>query len=89
MVERSHQLNLLRQQHAVTEHVTGHVTDAGHGKEIGLDVDTLFLEVSPNCLPGAPSRDAHLLVVVAGGAAGCKGIIEPEAVVTGYAVRDV
>ncbi len=39
--------------------------------------------------PGPLGRNAHRLVVVAGGASGGEGVAEPEAVGLGYAVGDV
>ena len=80
MVEGGHQLDVLGEQHPVTEHVAGHVADADHGEVLGLGVDPHVPEVPLHRLPGAPGGDAHLLVVVAGGAAGGERVGQPEAV---------
>ena len=47
------------------------------------DVDVHLAEVPLDRLPGAARGDAHLLVVVAGRAAGREGVAEPEAVLLG------
>ena len=78
MVERRHQPDLPRQQHAVAEHVAGHVADAGDRERRGLDVGAELAEVPLDALPGAARRDTHLLVVVAGRAAGGERVAEPE-----------
>ena len=44
------------------------------------DVDVHLAEMALHRLPGAARGDAHLLVVVAGRAAGGEGVVEPEAV---------
>ena len=43
----------------------------------------------PDRLPGAARRDAHLLVVVAGGAARRERVVEPEVIALRYLIRDV
>ena len=80
MVEGGDQPDVLGQQHAVAEHVAGHVADADHGEVLGLGVDAQLAEVALDRLPGAAGGDAHGLVVVAGRAAGGEGVAEPEAV---------
>src|SRR3546814_13206885 len=42
-----------------------------------------------DAFPGTPGGDAHLLVVVAGAAAGRDGVAEPEAVFTRHPVCDI
>jgi hypothetical protein len=42
MVERGHQLERLRQQHAVAEHVARHVAATHHADRIGLHVHAHF-----------------------------------------------
>ena len=81
VVERRDQLDLPRKQHSVAEHVARHVTDAGDRERIALGVEALLAEVPFDRFPRATRRDAHFLVVVAGGTARGKGIVEPEAVV--------
>src|SRR3546814_12735957 len=49
----------------------------------------LVTQVQTCALPISSSRDAHLLVVVAGRAAGGKGIVQPEVVLGGDVVGDV
>ena len=53
------------------------------------DIDVHLAEVALDRFPGAARGDAHLLVVVAGRAAGGEGVAEPEAVVLGNLVGDV
>ena len=89
MVERRHQLDVRRQQHAVAEHVAGHVADACDGERRLLDVLAKLAEVALHRFPRAARGDAHLLVVVAGRATRGEGIVEPEAVVAGQRIGDV
>ncbi len=53
------------------------------------NIDVHLAEMALHRLPGAARGDAHLLVVVAGRAAGREGVAEPEAVIGGNAVGDV
>jgi hypothetical protein len=78
-----------RQQHAVAEHVTGHVPDTGDGEVVALHVEAERPEVPPHRDPGATGGDSHRLVVVALGAAGGERVAEPEPVVVGDRVGDV
>ena len=80
VVERREQPDVPRQQHAVAEHVAGHVADADHGEVLCLRVMPERAEVALHRLPRAARGDAHLLVVVAGRAAGGERVAEPEAV---------
>ncbi len=89
VVERGHQLDLFGQQHAVAEHIAAHIADAHHGKGRCLDILARFPEVPLNALPGTAGGNTHLLVVVAGTAAGGKGIAQPEAVFIGQAIGDI
>jgi hypothetical protein len=80
---------MLRKEHAVAEHVARHVADPGD-REIGfLRVDAHRPEVPLHGLPRTARGDAHLLVVIAGRAAGGERVVEPEAVLPRHAVRDV
>ena len=38
MVKGSHQANLLGEQHAVAEHIAGHIPDPDNGEGLGLGV---------------------------------------------------
>ena len=78
MVEGGDQLDGLLAQHAVAEHVARHVADADDRERRRADVDVHLAEVALDRLPGAARGDAHLLVVVAGRAAGGEGVVEPE-----------
>lgn len=89
MVEGGDQADVLAEQHAVAEHVTGHVTDADDREVLALRVDAQLPEVPLDGLPGTARGDAHLLVVVAGRAAGGEGVAEPEVVALGDPVGDV
>ena len=79
MIEGRDEADLLGEQHAVAKDVAGHVADAGHGEGHGLDVDIDLAEMALHRFPRTARSDAHLLVVVAGGAAGGEGIGEPMA----------
>ena len=89
MVEGGEEPDLARQQHAVAEDVARHVADADDREGRRLDVDIHLAEMALDRFPGAARGDAHLLVVVAGRAAGREGIVEPEAVLGGNGVGDV
>ena len=89
VVEGGDQADVLREQHAVAEHVARHVADADDREVLALGVVAELAEVPLDGLPGAAGGDAHALVVVAGGAAGGEGVAEPEAVADGHVVGDV
>ena len=59
-------------EQTVTEHVTGHVANADCGELFGLSVVAELSEVTLDGLPCTTRGDAHSLVVVTGGAAGCE-----------------
>ena len=69
-----------RKQHAVAEHVAGHVAHADRGEIVGVRVQPERREVPFHRLPRAARGDAHLLVVVALGPARGERVAEPEAV---------
>ncbi|MDQ1092969.1 hypothetical protein QE400_002382 [Xanthomonas sacchari] len=89
VVERGQQADVARQQHAVAEHVAGHVADAHAGEVLVLAVAAQRAEVALDRLPGAARGDAHALVVVADRAAGGERVAEPEAMGQRQAVGDV
>ncbi|MNG72860.1 hypothetical protein D3C79_312940 [compost metagenome] len=80
---------MLGEQHAVAEHVAGHVTYPHAGEVGGLAVDADLAEVTLDRFPGAARRDAHLLVVITDRAAGGERITEPVAILLAYLVGDV
>src|SRR5690606_1748901 len=63
VVERGDQADVPGEQHAVAEHVAGHVADAHAGEVLRLGVVPQGAEVALDRLPGAASGDAHALVV--------------------------
>ena len=89
VVEGGDQADVLGEQHAVAEDVTGHVADADGGEVLGLGVVAQLAEVPLDRLPRAARGDAHALVVVARGTAGGEGVPEPEAVRLRHLVGDV
>ena len=89
MVERRHQADVPGQQHAVAEHVAGHVADAHAAEVLRLRVVPQRAEVALDRLPGAARGDAHALVVVADRAPRCERIVQPEAVVARDAVGGI
>ena len=89
MVEGGDQPDLLRKQHAVAENVARHVADTDDGEGLALDVAVHFAEMALDRFPGAARRNADLLVIVAGRAAGGEGVVEPEMVRLADRVRRV
>ena len=89
MIERRQQPGVRGLEHAVAEHIAGHVANADSGEVLRLGVDAHFAEVALHALPAAARSDAHLLVVIAGRTAGGEGIAEPEVVIGGETVGDV
>ena len=79
VVECCDQAGCLGAEQTVTEHVTGHVANADCGELLGLSVVAELSEVTLDGLPSTACGDAHCLVVVADGAAGCEGVAQPEA----------
>ncbi len=89
VVERAHQADVLGQQHAVAEHVAGHVADADHGEVLLLAIAAQRAEVALDRLPRTTRGDAHALVVVTHRAARGEGVVQPEAMRAGDAVGGV
>ena len=89
VVERADRAGCAGEQHPVAEHVAGHVANSDNSEVGGLDVGPELAEVALDRLPGTPRGDRHLLVVVAGRAAGGERVAEPEAVLDRDRVRDV
>jgi hypothetical protein len=89
MVERSDEADVLGQQHAVAEHVAGHVADADAGEVLRLRIAAERAEMALDRFPRALRGDAHFLVVVADRAARRERVAEPEAVFGADAVGDV
>ena len=89
MIERRHEPQVRRQQHAVAEDVARHVADADHGEFVGVDVLADHTCVSAHALPRTTRRDPHLLVVVAVAPPRGERIAEPEVVLGGDLVGDV
>ncbi len=80
VIERGDELDVTRKQHAVAEHVAGHVADAGDGEIGRLRVYAHLAEMPLDRFPGAARGDAHHLVVVAGRSSRGEGVAQPEAV---------
>ncbi len=78
VVERRGQLDRLRQQHAVAEHVARHVAAAGDADRVGLYVDAHFGEVAPDRKPRTLGGDAHRLVVITLRPAARERVAEPK-----------
>jgi hypothetical protein len=89
VVERGDELERPAEEDAVAEDVSAHVSDAAHRDRVPLHVDPEVAEVVLDALPGAPSRDSDLLVIVADAAARGESVPEPEAVLGRDAVRGV
>ena len=80
MIERRHEANFFGEEHAIAEDVAAHVADTGNRERVFLRIDAHLVKVPFDGFPGATCRDGHLLVVVTGGTAGRKCVIEPETV---------
>ena len=78
-----------RAQHAVAEHVAGHVADADRRQRVVVGVLAEHAGVAAHALPGAAGRDPHRLVVVPGAATRGEGVAEPVAGGDGDLVGDV
>src|SRR4051812_47062290 len=89
VIEGGEQSEVSRHQHAVAEHVAGHVADADDGDFAALDVSSELPKMALDQLPGAAGGYAHRLVVVAGGPTGRKSVAEPEPVLFGYGVGKI
>ena len=89
VVEGADQLDVPGEEHAVPEHVSRHVTDAGDGEVGAPDVGSELAEVTLDRLPRTARGDAHSLVVVAGRASRGERVTEPEPVVGRERVGDV
>ena len=89
MVEGGEELDGARPQHAVAEDVARHVADADDGERRRADIDIHLAKVALDRFPGAAGGDAHLLVVVAGRAAGRERVVEPETVLGRDGVGEV
>ncbi len=89
MIERGEQADVLRQQHAVAEHVARHVADADAGEILGLAIAAERAEMALDRFPGAFRGDAHALVVVADRAARGERVAEPVIVLARDRVGDI
>src|ERR1700730_2552344 len=89
VIEGGEQSEMPRHQHAVAEHVAGHVADADYGDFAALDIAPELAEMALDELPGSARGNAHLLVVIAGRATRRKSVAEPEPVLFGYRVGKV
>ena len=56
MIERGDEADVLRQQHAVAEHVTGHVADADAGEVLALGVAAQRTEMALDRFPARRAR---------------------------------
>ena len=89
MIEGSNQAGLLREHHAVAEHVTRHITNTDGGEFLRLAVMAHLRKVALDGLPRAAGGNAHRLVVVPDRAAGCERIAQPEPVLGANSVRGI
>ena len=80
MIERGDEPDVPRLQHAVAEHVAGHVADTRRRKILILDVDADLAEVALYAFPGAARGDGHFFMVIAGRTAGGERITQPESI---------
>src|SRR5690606_19431949 len=80
VIESADQTNMVGPQHAIAEHIAGHVADADDAEIGGHGIETQLAAMSLHGNPGAARGDAHFLVVVADAAAGSESIAEPVVV---------
>ena len=78
MVEGCNQLDLLRQEHTVTEHVARHIANTCNRERLGLDILVELTEVPLHSFPCTARSDCHTFVIVTGRTTRCESIIEPE-----------
>ena len=64
MIKRTDQLYVLRQQHAITKHITAHIADANNAKIFILNIDAEFAKVPTYSDPSSPRGNTHGLVIV-------------------------
>ncbi len=79
MIECGDQPDVAGEEHAVTEDVPGHVTDADDGERFAVGVHAQLGEVTADGFPGTPGGDAQRLVVVPAAATRGEGVAEPVA----------
>ena len=89
VVEGGQQPDRARPEHAVAEHVTGHVAHADDRDRLLLRVDPELEQVPPHGDPRTAGGDAQRLVVVALGAAAGERVTEPEPATQRDRVGDV
>ena len=64
VVEGCQQLDMFRQQHTVTKHISAHVTNTNNAKVLGLNIYAYLMEMSLHGNPSATRSNAHTFVVV-------------------------
>ena len=69
VVKRADQTNMLGQQHAVTKHITAHITNTDNIEIFALRIVIHFTEVALHRFPRAARCNTHFLVVITGTAA--------------------
>src|SRR6266849_8901685 len=79
VIERSYQLELARQQHAIAEYVTRHIAYAYHRNRRGIEVMTDLVEVPLDRFPCAFRGNAEFFMVIPVRTAGRERIAQPEA----------
>ena len=89
VVERAHKPDMPREQHAVAEHVTSHVTDADDGEVGLLRVEAELPEVPLDRFPRPARGDSHPLVVIALRPSRSERVAEPEPVLERDCIGDV
>src|SRR5690606_25121481 len=89
VVERSHQLQFLREQQTIAEHIASHVTNTDDRDRVFLHVDTTLTEMTLHTHPGTLGGNAHAFVVIASRTTRGKGIAQPEAILAGNAIGNV
>ena len=75
-----------RQQHAVSKHVTRHVSHPRHSELVTLGVHPHLPEMALDTFPRASRGDAHGLVVITHAATGGKCIAQPVAVLLAHRI---
>ena len=89
MVESSNQLDMFRQQHAITKDITGHITDPDHGEIFFLNIMSALTEMPLHRDPGTTRSDTHFLVVISNRPTRCEAVAHPEAAIYCDFVGDI
>ena len=64
VVEGCQQLDMFRQQHTVTKHISTHVTNTNNAKVLGLNIYAYLMKMSLHGNPSTTRGNTHAFMVV-------------------------